>query len=173
MGLDKLTVRGYKSIKELEDFKFRNLNILIGANGAGKSNLLSLFRLLGALADGGLQSYVQKQGGPDTLLFGGRKRTSEIEAECYFGENGYRITLEPTVDNRLIFQREETYFSRQFTQIKSLGKAHQEAYLLQDKKPVSTYVLPALQSWRLYHFHDTSATAAVKMPHHSNDNLKL
>lgn len=173
MGLDKLTVRGYKSIKELEDFKFRNLNILIGANGAGKSNLLSLFRLLGALADGGLQSYIQKQGGPDALLFGGRKRTSEIEAEFYFGRNGYRITLEPTVDNRLIFQREETYFSRQFTQIMPLGVAHQEAYLIQDRKPVSTYVLPALKNWRLYHFHDTSTTAAVKGLHLSNDNLRL
>ena len=173
MKLDTLTVRGYKSIKELDGFKLRSLNILIGANGAGKSNLLSLFRLLGAVAEGGLQVYVQKQGGPDALLFGGRKRTSAIEAEFYFGENGYRITLEPTVDNRVIFQREETYFSRQFTQIKPLGKAHQEALVTQDKKPVSTYVLPALQSWRLYHFHDTSATAAVKQPHPSNDNLRL
>ena len=173
MKLDTLTVRGYKSIKELDSFKFRNLNVLIGANGAGKSNLLSLFRLVGALAEGGLQVFIQRQGGPDALLFGGRKRTPQVEAEFYFSENGYRITLEPTADNRLIFQREETYFSRQFAQIKPLGSAHQEAKLLQDTRPVSTYVLPALQSWRLYHFHDTSATAAVKLPHPSNDNLRL
>lgn len=174
MKLDKLTVRGYKSIKGLEDFQLRNLNVLIGANGAGKSNLLSLFRLLGALADNNLQKFVQQQGGPDALLFGGRKRTPRIEAEFYFYRNGYRLTLIPTSDNRLIFDREETYFRGDYgTQVKPLGTAQQEAKLLEDKKPVSTYVLPALQSWRLYHFHDTSATAAVKLPHPSNDNLRL
>ena len=174
MKLDKLTVRGYKSIKELEDFEFRALNVLIGANGSGKSNLLSLFRLVGALTEGGLQVYIQKQGGPDALLFGGRKRTSKIEAAFYFYRNGYRLTLVPTSDNRLIFEREDTYFRGDYgTQLKPLGAAHEEAKLPQDTRPVSGYVLPALQSWRLYHFHDTSATAAVKLPHPSNDNLRL
>ena len=170
MKLDKLTVHGYKSIKALEDFKFRDLNVLIGANGAGKSNLLSLFRLMAALAEGELQLYVQKQGGPDALLFGGRKRTSQIEAAFSFDENGYRIALAPTVDNRLIFQREETFSGPQFIQYK-LSSA--EAKLLQDSGPVSVNLLPALQSLRLYHFNDTSDTAAVKIPHPSNDNLRL
>lgn len=174
MKLDSLTVRGYKSIKELEAFKFRNLNVLIGANGAGKSNLLSLFRLLGAVADGNLQIYVQKQGGPEALLFGGRKRTAQIEAEFYFGRNGYRMTLIPTFDNRLVFEREQTYFDGDIaTSVQPLGSGQQEAKLRGDTKPVSTYVLPALQSWRLYHFHDTSDAAAVKLPHPSNDNLRL
>lgn len=174
MGLDKLTVRGYKSIRELEDFEFRNLNILIGANGAGKSNLLSLFSLLRALANGGLQRYVQKQGGPNTLLFGGRKRTSEIEAEFYFGRNGYRIILEPTADNRLIFKQESIYFDGEFGEFAYLlGNAQQETELTTDASHVSVYVLSGLRDWQLYHFHDTSDTAAVKMPNPSNDNLRL
>lgn len=171
MKLDTLTVRGYKSIKELDGFKFRSLNVLIGANGAGKSNLLSLFRLLNAIADSNLQVYIQKQGGPDALLFGGRKRTPEVEAEFYFGENGYRVTLTPTSDNRLIFQREETYFSKHFTPTKSLGSAHQETKLRGTK--TSARVLTVLQSWRMYHFHDTSDEAKVKQKHPSNDNLRL
>jgi recombinational DNA repair ATPase RecF len=36
--LDKITIRGFKSIEKLEDFKLESLNVPIGANGAGKSN---------------------------------------------------------------------------------------------------------------------------------------
>ena len=44
--LECLTVRGFKSIRALEDFELRNLSILVGANGAGKSNFIDLFRML-------------------------------------------------------------------------------------------------------------------------------
>ena len=69
----QLTLRGYKSIRELEDFDLHNLNILIGANGAGKSNFIGFFRLVNAMYQQQLQLYVQKQGGPDALLHFGRK----------------------------------------------------------------------------------------------------
>ena len=49
--IQKLTVKGYKSIQTLEDFELRPLNVLIGANGAGKSNFISLFKFLHAIAD--------------------------------------------------------------------------------------------------------------------------
>jgi len=37
--LSNLTVRGFKSIRELVDFELTSLNVFIGANGSGKSNL--------------------------------------------------------------------------------------------------------------------------------------
>ena len=172
MGLDKLTVRGYKSIKELEDFELRNLNILIGANGAGKSNLLSLFRLAKALVDQNLQAYVQKQGGPDALLFGGRKRTPQMDALFYFGDRGYWARLVPTADNRLIFEREETLLQHRMSQPHNL-LGYPEAWILGSPNPESQIVSAALQSLQLYHFQDTSDTAAVKGLHPSNDNLRL
>jgi predicted ATPase len=174
MKLKSLTVRGYKSIRNLEDFKLRDINVLIGANGAGKSNFISLFRMMAALAEGNLQTFVQTQGGPDTLLYGGRKRTRRIEAEFYFGRNGYKITLAPTLDNRLIFEREETWFNgdRVFHS-EPLGTAHDEARIQRSTTKVSGYVSPALRSWRVYHFHDTSESAAVKQPRPSNVNLQL
>jgi len=46
-GVSKLTIAGFKSIRELRDFELRNLNVLIGANGAGKSNFI------GAVPDAG------------------------------------------------------------------------------------------------------------------------
>lgn len=47
--IQKLTVKGYKSIQALDDFELRPLNVLIGANGAGKSNFISLFRFLASV----------------------------------------------------------------------------------------------------------------------------
>nr|CAA6829172.1 MAG: Unknown protein [uncultured Thiotrichaceae bacterium] len=45
--IDRLTIRGFKSIQRLDDFPLNDLNVLIGANGAGKSNLVSYFSMLG------------------------------------------------------------------------------------------------------------------------------
>ena len=74
--LARLSVRGFKSIRELDDFELMNLNVLIGANGAGKSNFISLFRMLAEVLDQRLQLFVKSEDGPDTLLFGGRKKNS-------------------------------------------------------------------------------------------------
>jgi predicted ATPase len=39
-ALEKLTIEGYKSIRKLNAFPLKSLNVLIGANGAGKSNFV-------------------------------------------------------------------------------------------------------------------------------------
>jgi predicted ATPase len=72
--LTKLTVRGFKSIKSLEGFELRNLNVLIGANGAGKSNFIGLFKMLAAMRRKNFQFFVAKQGGPDALFIMAEKR---------------------------------------------------------------------------------------------------
>ena len=98
--LDSLTVRGFKSIRELEDFEVRSLNILIGANGAGKSNLLSLFHMLERLSTDRLQLFIKDEGGPDALLFNGRRHTSSISVGLIFdsGQYQYQFSLEPVAD---------------------------------------------------------------------------
>src|SRR5882724_9976718 len=72
MGLDKIRIEGFKSIKAL-DLELLSLNVLIGANGAGKSNFLSAFKLLSAISQGELQIFAAIRGGPDSLLYFGRK----------------------------------------------------------------------------------------------------
>lgn len=44
-ALDKLTIRGFKSI-QLDGSALNNLNVIVGANGAGKSNFISFFKML-------------------------------------------------------------------------------------------------------------------------------
>lgn len=174
--LKSLTVRGYKSIRELDNFELRSLNLLIGANGAGKSNFVSLFRLLAEMVEQNLQVYVQRQGGPDALLHFGRKRTGHLHAEFYFGANGYLFNLVPTNDNRLIFERESNwfggvYYSTDTTHL--IGVGHAESLLKEATDSYSPYVFRAIANWRVYHFHDTGETSRIKQKHSLNDNLRL
>lgn len=182
MKIDRISLQGFKSFAQVTDFELRNLNVLIGQNGAGKSNFLSAFRLLTALSQGNLQTYVKSQGGPDALLHGGRKRSPTVRIELRFARNGditngYAITLAPTVDNRVQFLREEPWIIGRLTgnvaKRYPLGVAHEEAALNDDKGPVSHYVAAWMKSWQQFHFHDTSESAAVKRAHPSNDNLRL
>ena len=64
-ALDQITIQGFKSIRELKEFELGSLNVLIGANGAGKSNFVDFFRMLRAMAEGGLREFVTKSGGGD------------------------------------------------------------------------------------------------------------
>jgi len=67
--IEKLTIKGFKSIKNLNSFSLDRLNILIGPNGAGKSNFVSYFRMLGELVEQRLQVWTTKQGGADRFGF--------------------------------------------------------------------------------------------------------
>ena len=56
--ITNLTIKGYKSIRNLENFNLRRFNVLIGANGSGKSNFIDFFRILNFMfssTDGNLQ----------------------------------------------------------------------------------------------------------------------
>lgn len=171
-----LTVTGYKSIRELRDFPLTYLNVLIGANGAGKSNFIGLFRLLNEMYEQQLQVHVQTQGGPDALLHFGRKTTDRLHAEFYFANNGYKFDLIPTNDNRLIFEREISWFGGVYYNTRpsaTLGTGHEESKLKEAKDKYSPYVRSSVSNWRVYHFHDTGETARVKQRHAANDNLRL
>ena len=176
-ALETLTLKGFKSIRELDRFQFGKINILIGANGAGKTNLISFFKLLNEIVERRLQHYVRKQGGANTFLFEGAKTTKSIYAEVLFDLNGYRLRLEPTVDGNLFFAQEEMHFKGHYWPKLSdvgLGSGHSESKLPEDADispgSIPSYVAPALKGWRVYHFHDTSETAAVKQVHDIDDN---
>src|SRR6266513_2915195 len=109
-ALDQITLKGFKSIRDLTDFKLEKLNVLVGANGAGKSNLVDFFRMLRAMADGGLQSFVTTSGGADGFFFNGPKETSQISAHLKFGSNQYRFALEPTVAGEMMIAEETIFY---------------------------------------------------------------
>ena len=172
--LEKLHIRGYKSIQDME-LQLRPLNILIGANGAGKSNFISLFRFLTAIVDRQLQLTTAQNGGPDLILHYGRRVTSQISVELLWdSSNEYRCSLVPTLENSLAIGEERALYhanGRDFL----LGTGLLESRLLAgpNEGPVTAFVLERMKSYRHYHFHDTSAAAKVKQLGDVHDSLFL
>lgn len=154
--LQSLTIAGYKSIKDLKDLKLNSLNVLTGTNGAGKTNLLTLFRLANKIYEQQLQLYVAQQGGADALLHFGRDITKQLYVKFCFNNNDYELDLIPTADNRLVFK---TGYSE--SNLKGTKDAHEK------------YTMNTVANWRVYHFHDTGDTARIKQLHAINDNLRL
>ncbi len=178
--LDRIRVAGFKSIRD-QEVGLESLNVLIGANGAGKSNFVGALRLLNEIVNEHLQVSVATAGGADQLLFQGRKRTEEIHLELTFGLNGYRCTLVPTDEDSLVFKEEVVLFrgpgfSKPYEQF--LGSGQKETSLRKEKgrksrSTIQTHVLEAFRSWKIYHFHDTSSSAKVKQLGHVDDNQTL
>lgn len=176
MKIDEITIENYKSIKEIDKLKLTNLNILIGANGAGKSNFISFFKMLNYLIEKKFQEYVMGQAGADNILHFGSKVSSEIYAKVDFGTNKYALNLKPDSEDNLFIAEEHTYFHNSHSII---GSAKRETNLFNNRggqytrKGVADYIIDALESWKVYHFHDTSSTALVKKTWDVDDNYRL
>lgn len=178
-SLDYIEIEGYRSIKKLK-LRLRAINILIGANGAGKSNLVGVFGLLGDLVDSKLQLHVGRRGGANALLHFGVKKTKKLRIKVSFGMNAYEATLEPAAKDRLIFASEKAYSQgeghpRPYEE--DLGEGQKESGLDEEasRNPdkVADHVLKAMRGWKVFQFHDTSATAGIKQKHAIGDSRTL
>jgi len=183
--LEKIVVQGYKSIRN-QELSLGPVNVLIGANGSGKSNFIGLFRMLNRLVSGDFQIYVRQAGGPDRLLYYGRKTTNALSLELWFKHterqtrNGYMCELFPTEDQKLVFAREEILFHK-FAEYEApvsnrwSSGVHEESLLPEwaSEGKVGEYIYKDLQSFRVYHFHDTSDSAKVKQFCDLSDNRFL
>ncbi len=176
--LDSIKIKGFKSIKEA-DIELSNLNLLIGPNGVGKSNFISLFELFNNVINKELQNSVAKKGGADTFAHYGSKATGLISFDLSFKSNSYHIRLEPTDDDRLLIKSEtgrfytdeySTPFNLEITSNEFESRINEKASI---RKNVAYYVRLAIKNWRVYHFHDTSDTAPVKKTCDIDDNFDL
>jgi predicted ATPase len=178
-ALDFVTVKGFKSIASIEKLALTPVNILIGANGAGKSNFIEIFSFLHAIREGNLQQYVRKAGGAEQLLHFGSKVTKEIEIKISFSEqvNQYRILLRPTNDDTLYPADERTYYwnkssyQQPYDRVLSARGEGLEAGISGPRADgVVSWVQHRLGMWRLYHVHDTSPTSLMRKTAQLNDN---
>ncbi|MES2944123.1 MAG: AAA family ATPase [Pseudomonadota bacterium] len=172
--VNSLSVSGYKSIRELKDFKLNALNVLIGANGAGKSNFIGFFRLIGQILGEQLQRSVGLGGGPDALLHFGRKTTDKLTATIDFGNFPYSFELIPTSDNKMMFDHELVWAKRsEVGEVSTSSSGYFETQAHKYHETGQFHGLDIDQLLRVYHFHDTSDTAKVKRIQAVNDNLRL
>lgn len=178
--LEKITIRGFRSIREISDLQLSPINILIGANGSGKSNFISIFSFLQNVKEGRLQDFVGKAGGADRILHFGAKYTDEIEIHLQFREqvNQYKLVLEQTSDGTLYPSEEEVYFWKKSEYAKpyerTLAPFGGEAGISRnDLGLIGQYVREHLDRWRVYHFHDTSSSSPMKRQAKVEDNRYL
>ena len=173
-GLNRIVLRGFRSIREL-DIELKPINLLIGANGAGKSNFLSFFKFARELQRKNLQFYVQKNGGAEKFLYFGPKQTPDMACHIQFSGGEYAANLSAGAGNRLYFGYERW---REFDHSSTLPDASLPPFDQMDVPPLpggSESSLPAtysaesgheistqIDSWHVYHFHDTSPEAKVK-----------
>ena len=103
MGLLKsIAISGFKSFGAEVAVSLRPLNVLIGANGSGKSNFLDAFSFLRAYYRGQIDMLVKRSGGADKILHFGSRRTNRVRIRIDFGVNDrYRLSLIPVASDEL------------------------------------------------------------------------
>jgi len=179
--LASITIKGYKSIASIESLKLGAINVLIGANGSGKSNFIGAFSFLHAIREGRLQEYVIKAGGAERVLHFGSKVTDRIDLHIDFrdGINQYSLSLHPTESDRLVPNSEYAYYwdksnypSPYSTFVAGMGLEAGIGAEKNDQK-VARYVRKRLDSWRVYHVHDTGFTSPLKKTADVDDNRYL
>ncbi|HPS12896.1 MAG TPA: AAA family ATPase [Prolixibacteraceae bacterium] len=181
--LKSFTIKGYKSIKAIEMFEPRSINILIGPNGSGKSNFISFFKFLSWMlnSDGKLQEYVGYLGGANDLLHDGADVTKSIDAhiaiETSAGVNESLFSLMFAKPDKLVFREEKYRFSDKQIQGEprwsSCGVAHEEANLPQVSNLTANTILNLLRKLIVYQFHNTSDTAPMRLKWSSADGRWL
>ena len=185
--LDWITVKGFKSIKSIEELDLRPINVLIGSNGAGKSNFMEVFSLLNAIRLGGLRDYVMRCGGADKILHFGSKATPYLSVRIHFENEkrryrDYIIKLAPDnadgmfPSSELVFTTDKQDIDDEVDgagfDLKGRG-GEAGIYISEERSGAITYVREHLLRWRLYHFLDTSASSPIKKTVALNDNRFL
>lgn len=167
----------------MADVRFDDLGrsvVLIGANGSGKSNLIRFFEMLSwMLRSRSLGEFVERQGGADDQLFGGRAATPTMEAEIRLctdsGRNDYWFALAHAHPDRFFFSKEAFRFSKvelpDVAQWQYLGSGHREAEIVEAAQGSAVHavnyntarvIVSLLKSCAVYQFHNTSDTSGFK-----------
>lgn len=170
MKLTNISLRGFKSIdaRDGQNIPLGNVTVLLGANGSGKSNLVSFFSLLNFITTGALQNYVGRYG-VSQLLFYGPKVTESLSFVLHFASDDardtYEVQLSYGLPDRLFVSGEKVTFHKagyDQAQEYHLEGGGGETGLSKDTRPTSKILHALLSGIRTYQFHDTSDTAKIK-----------
>lgn len=191
MKLKSVHLKGYKSIDSIDgaSIGFGDITILLGANGVGKSNLVSFFSMLNHMMTGSFQNYIAERGYADSFLYFGSKVTREIFAQIVFCDEdasyNYQFRVTHAAGDILIFTEETLSYrlsANAGNQTLQLNPAVRESDLLgyttrtsehpKDKQTASV-ILKLLKNCKVFHFHDTSMNARLRGQGYIDDNHYL
>ena len=172
--IEEVSIEGFRSLAKVEKLKLPNLTVLIGANGAGKSNLIRFFEMLAWMLRGqNLQDFIARNGFGDDQLYMGARRTPRMNAEIRIatnrGYNDYRFGLaHVSAGDTLIFVDEAYRYSDHKRDGQApwtvLPSGNREAGLVEASVSNQTaqVMVSLLKRCTTYQFHDTSAKANIK-----------
>lgn len=138
--IERIRIRGFRSLADVEFRPQPGANVLIGANGSGKSNVAHFFNMLSwMLRSRRLAQFVGWQGGADDQLHGGSETTVRLDAQVAIrtagGRNDYRFALAHAHPDQLMFADEAFRYSRDDTAGDAdwihLGSGHWEARIVE------------------------------------------
>ncbi|MDR1193219.1 MAG: AAA family ATPase [Peptococcaceae bacterium] len=192
ISIAEIEINGFKSIKRLPALSLNRLNLLIGANGSGKTSFVSFFKMvqfyLGSL--NGLSEYVGQNGGAEFLLHFGSRHTDTISAKFKIktgaGINEYQVELGTSIGDTLYFKDEKVCFSANRLKEKNkplpLGGGGKESRLHQIREDDAEYntahktirsIKRLMGEPRFYQFHNTSKDAYIRKSSQVEDNRYL
>ena len=171
--IKSLEIRGYKSVSFDNPLSITlgDINILLGANGAGKSNIISFFKMLSYMMSGRFEEYVARTGSNQTFLHFGSKKTPLITAKLKFESSQaydeYSFTLTTATPNRLIikdetitYERKDNKYTPKTIQLKS---NFTESGLVDRKDKIAMTIRNILdRGCKVYQFHDSSAEGPLR-----------
>lgn len=173
MGIHSIRIENFKSIKDSGEVALKPLNIFIGANGVGKSNLISFFKFINRLHEEHLQLYMAQNGRADNFLFFGRKNSSFLNGQITFNndwKNEYEFSLVPDQAGNLIFSKEySSYSNPTLNRVSLTGGGNAETVLKSSGSYRNKYLLEQFKGLKIFHFHDTSFNSKVKQPSNTRD----
>ena len=189
MPIDHVSISNFKSIRELSKLKLRPLNVLIGANGTGKSNFLDFFDLLQHISNDELGKFLAKKGYSNRLLHFGQKVSPSMSGSIVFKKqadhyprNRYDFELKPDASKGMYFELEEAgynfhidYGDVKWDMQEITGYPPDRSGLLDelDVPERVSYLRSLFQDFKSFHFHDTSSSSALKQPARLRDNRYL
>ena len=182
-AISRIQVAGYRSLKAVDLVPGR-VTVLIGANGSGKSNLLSFLRMVALMRTQSLRRFAGEEGGASALLHYGPKVTKEISLRLEFeqatGANAYGARLGYAAGDTLLYLDEAVeYRATEGGEFKSvsLGAGHSEARLEEEAPKPGAGIARAVLWWlarmNFFHFHDTSSLSPLRQNARQADDHHL
>mgnify|MGYP000352296173 FL=1 len=165
--LSRVIIDGYKSIQHT-DVELRPINILIGSNGVGKTNFISFFKLINIIYEQRLHNYTM-QNSAERLFHYGLKRTSELKGYLAFGDNAYEVRLQARDNGSLFIAEERSYYQSSSFNVSNID----ESQIKNSSTYRDRWLRDYLQSYKIFHFHDTSKGAPLRSSANINDNRYL
>jgi predicted ATPase len=184
--LTRISIAGFKTIRDLSGLEPKNLNVLIGTNGAGKSNFISFFRFMQWMLSppGQMQLHIRDSGGASAILHYGSQRTPQMTGhvvlETDAGTNEYEFRLFHVAGDTLAFAEERYRFIpnslREEANWTTLPVGRPEAGLVQRAESgdkTAGVIRSLIRSCVVYQFHNTSRYGRLKQRWSTDDCFLL